>query len=205
MSFVPIAPVAPGEPAVSSWANNVRGNLNWLHDNTMVRLGTVSLSTNTSTIEFTGIPTGSAFRQLYLFGHARSSIASDFTSLNLRINGDVGTNYYGQEVVNTNGTVTGATRLASSFIRVCPMPGNTATPTQSFGNFEARIFDPGVTSRHATVQVSGGGSSGGSSLQDSRGVARWNNNAAVTSILLYVAGSGTDLRAGTVATLYGVR
>lgn len=154
-----------------------------------VALANVTLGANASSVTFSNINQG--FRDLILI-HTGSSTNDSINSLQLRLNGDSGSNYP-QVLMAADGGPVSATFTDSGLI--C---GYTISSGGAMNI--AQIMDYSATNKHKTAL------SRHNAMPESRTRAiagRWTNTAAVTSITCRVD-TGASFVAGSTFALYGI-
>lgn len=183
-------------------ASGISGNLTpaWSPEGAYDSLATISLSTATSSITFSGIPTGYKHLQLRIL--ARATYASSDTGGILNFNGDSGSNYAWHRVYGDGGTVTTTASSSATFARIDRMSG-ASTTANVFGGFIVDILDYANTSKYKTMRSIGGYDANGAGWIGLNS-ALWMSNSAITSITFANADS-TNLVQYTQAALYGVK
>lgn len=168
-------------------------------------LSTVTLSANTSTIEFTGIP--DQYTHLQIRGIARGTYAGGYDRLDFRFNNDSGANYY-RHLLLCDGVTsppntysyTGESLLVAAYIAGANAASN------NFGSFILDIFDYADTEKFTTIKCFGGADNNGSgTYYTSYNTGTWPNTTKVSSIKLGPIEQGTSLAAYSSMTLYGVK
>lgn len=164
-------------------------------------LGSVYVSTATSTITFSSIP--QTYQHLEIRSHAASS-ASNNQYVKLVLNSDTGANY-AEHHLSGNGTSTpsGANSSLSNggFFWAMGIPGTSLTSVFAAG--ATSILDYSSTSKYKTVLSFDGfdaNGSGGIELVSNL----WQSTSAVTSITLTV-NEGYNFRQYSSFSLYGVK
>lgn len=177
---------------VGIYASQISGHL-WAPEGAYDALATVTLSANTTSITFTGIPGG--YKHLQIRGIANSSSGSEDNQV-LRFNGDSGNNY-SQHLLYGNGSSAFSSGNPSSSIPYPSLPGTS-------GNFTASvidILDYASTTKNKTVRILGGwetNSTGRMSLTS----GAWYNLSPITSIAFTC---GANLTQYSSFALYGVK
>ena len=157
---------------------------------TYTPLATVTLGASASSVTFSSIP--ATYRDLVLV-HTGTSTNTSANSLQVRLNGDSGSNYPGVLMASDKGTVNSASFTSSGLI--CGLTINTG-PNVNI----AQIMDYSATDKH-TASISRD-----NAMPDSRiraTASRWANTAAVTSLLCRID-SGANFNAGSTFALYGI-
>lgn len=172
-------------------------SITWLPGNGMVLIATRILTVNTATLT---ISVPSVFNNLILIGVGRTTQATTFNDLLLRMNADAtATNYWYQRVRSSNATTLGA--AANAAVGIAQFPG-TSINVSCAGNFICTIFEYNSPFFKKFSSVSGinGLTAANSSLQTVTG--QWNNTTAITSITLLMATS--SIATNSRIRLYGV-
>jgi hypothetical protein len=157
---------------------------------TYTSLANITLGSSASSVTFSSIP--ATYRDLVLI-HTGTSTNTSVNSLQIRVNGDSGSNYFGVVMASDNGTIGSASFTDSGFIA-----GYTLNTGPS-GNI-AQIMDYSATDKHKTMITRN------NTMPDSRvrSIAmRWANTAAITSLLCRID-SGASFNSGTTLALYGI-
>ena len=159
-------------------------------------LATVTLSANTSSITFAGIPSG--YKHLQIRASARYSTGTE-TGVKMRLNGDTGSNYAYHELYGTGtgaGAAAGTTQTAISDTMYI---NSTASV---FGGAVIDILDYANTNKYKTIRsLNGADVNGGGYITFMSGL--WQNTAAITSIEMYVAANA--MTQYSTFALYGVK
>jgi hypothetical protein len=165
-------------------------------------LATVTLSATTSSITFTGIPSG--YKHLQIRGISRDTrTGANEQSVMMRFNGDSGSNYslhilegYG------SGTPTSGATTSSTQIKISLSPTADAT-SNIFGGFVADVLDYSSTVKNKTSRSLYGDDQNGSGTVGFASGA-WYNTGAITSINIYPTNSQSFVAYSQFA-LYGVK
>jgi hypothetical protein len=162
---------------------------------TYTPLATVTLASTAATVTFSSIP--ATYRDLILVVANLSATAAN--TLYARLNGDTGSNY---SFVIASGTSSGATSpsSASNSNGLFMGAANTGLPITSPSQAILQIMDYSATDKHKTA-LGRYGSTGPSEVEMS--ATRWANTAAVTSLVVRIAPSGS-FNSGVSFSLYGV-
>lgn len=175
-------------------ASGISGNLTppWSPEGAYDSLATISLSTATSTITFSSIPTGYKHLQIRY-----STLASAFVNdILLRFNNDSGSNYSGHYLYGSGSSaVAGGSGGQSSIY--AGYTGNTTSPS---GTVLDILDYANVNKNKTTRALSGADNNGSGFIQLVSGA--WFNTSAVTSITLT---TGTTWQANSSFALYGVK
>lgn len=165
--------------------------------NTYVALDTVTVSgSSTSTIQFTGIPSG--YTDLVVVANLRSSDSrSGYQSVSYTFN-STGSNQYGGTVLYGNGSTASSYRQPneSVFEGLCIMNGSTSG---IFYTNILNIMNYSNTNIYKSVLMEMGNAGLGAYKQ----AVTWRNTAAITSIQI-AEPSNLAWVAGSSATLYGI-
>ncbi len=159
-----------------------------------------TLSSSTSTISFTSIPSTYKTLQLRVLGRTDRGSNDDF--VNIRFNSDSGSNYTYHIMRGDGSSVLVAPGTSQASIDA-PWIAASSASANIFGTFITDIHDYASTSKNKTTRtISGYDLNGSGSLRFSSGL--WLNTAAITSITL-IPGIGTNFVSGSVFSLYGIK
>ena len=150
-------------------------------------------------ITFSSIP--STFAHLQIRCLAKSTTGTP--AINLRINGDTGSNYTRHRFIG-NGTSFSATADVSQ--TQIPVLGNAGLPSASntYGVAIYDILDYTNTNKYTTVRVLAGQDSNGSGGVDFTS-GLWLNTAVISSLTFRTANSGEPFTTATRFALYGIK
>jgi len=150
-------------------------------------------------ITFSSIP--STFTHLQIRCLARTTVGGG--SINIRINGDTGSNYTRHRIIGS-GTAASATGDVSQ--TQIPVLGNAGLPSASdtYGVAIYDILDYTNTNKYKTVRVLAGQDSNGSGGVDFTS-GLWLNTAAISSLTFKSNNSGEPFTTATRFALYGIR
>jgi hypothetical protein len=155
----------------------------------------VTLASNASTIEFTSI--AATYSDIIIQGLTRSTRGAGAEDLYLRMNTDVGDNYYSVYMYGA-GAASSFTQNSSGMAVAI----NTSASSQAAGSFssmQASVMDYSASDKHTSV-LSRNGGNGQNEVWT--GAHRWANNSAVTSLILYYKIG--QIAAGTTISIYGI-
>lgn len=167
---------------------------------TYVPIQTISLTSNTSEINFTGIPQN--FTDLYIVCYTRSTRTSDpFENMLLQFNGNASGNYSGIQM-GADGSGTFSFRNSNSNQIEC---GRLSPSINSYIGFDPifiNVMSYSNTTTNKTVLCRS------NSLNESQKVnalmGMWRQTAAITSVRIYPGQSGSQFVSGSTFTLYGI-
>lgn len=168
-------------------------------------LETTVLSSNTASVTFSSLGSYSAYKHLQLRIVARdtNSFASTIRDLNMRFNGDSGTNYFGHELIGDPSWpgVFSQNLGNTSRIRARATIDDSATANVYVASIWD-ILDFNNTSKNKTVRILSGTNQGNNDARIVLTSGAWNNTAAITSITI----TGADQhKTGSRFSLYGVK
>ena len=199
---------AGGFKAITRYPDMLAGNTvwnPWSPTGAYDALATVNLSANTTSVTFSGIPTGYKHLQLRLF--ARTDRASNLDGVKINFNGDTAANYsfhlvYGEGASAGAGAISGASGTYGFL-------GNIAGASQTTGVFGTAVVDIleyGNTNTYKTVRSLCGddNNSGVNYGFISLSSSNWRSTSAVTSITLDQE-SGSNFVQYSSFALYGVK
>ena len=162
---------------------------------TYTPISSITLSANTATITFSGIP--QTYTDLILVAQAKSTTSgSSFNNYRIQFNGDT-TSLYSDTFLSGNGTSATSTRdSGQTVIYAGILPQTSASAEVSIFHF----MNYSNTTTNKTVLCRGnmGGTSGGVNAT----VGLWRSTAAITRIDLFM--SSADITSGSTFTLYGI-
>lgn len=175
-------------------------------ESAIVLIAETILSIDTASIAFTNIPP--VYRHLRLIVRARSGFAGYFDELILRLNGDTGLNYDAQYagVLDDGSTVSAGASSGNGQARFAFMPAASASDATRFATVDGTLYYYSRTDLPRmgifTNAYSDALDSGNGLMQT---FAHWNNTADVVTNLQISSTNMANLKAGTIATLYGIR
>ena len=185
-------------------ASGISGHLTppWSPEGAFDALATVTVpSGGSSSITFSGIPTGYKHLQLRLTGRiTRSGEASDFFTI--RYNSDTGSNYAWHALEGSGATTYSEGGGGTSL----PRNGDIAASTAASGIFGVGVIDVldyNNTNKYKTTRSFTGRDANGSGWVWF-GSSLWMNTSAINSIT-FIPTYGTDFQQHTQIALYGVK
>jgi hypothetical protein len=163
-------------------------------------LATVTVSANTTTITFAGIPADYKHLQLRLI--ARNSLSQTYNFLRLRLNGATGASYSRHALLG-NGSAASANASANdTLIGMGEIPAASAS-ANIFGTAVIDILDYKDTNKNRTVRgLIGEDKNGSGTIYLASGA--YYSTTAVTSLSLF-CGDGGDFVANSTFALYGIK
>jgi hypothetical protein len=168
-------------------------------------LETTTLSTASSSVTFSGLGAYSDYKHLQIRVVARrASSGSGGDSMNIRVNGDTGSNYAYHRLYGFNGSVASNSGSSVSLIETYKvLPGNSEA-AGIFGSVIIDALDFSNNSKKTTLRTLGGFTASSDSAESAVALTSglWNNTNAVTSIETYYS---SDFLAGSRFSLYGVK
>ena len=169
-------------------------------------LESVTLSTDTATVSFTGLGSYSDYKHLQIRATTRAN-TSGFATQYMLFNGDTGSNYTTHRLFASSSSSTpgAGTYLNEGYIRFADNDRLTQSIADSFSPSVVDIYDFASTNKTTTVRVLEGrvgGDPGSSSNNVAIRSGLWNSTAAVTSIEFKTFASYV---AGTRFSLIGVK
>lgn len=156
-------------------------------------IATTTLSTATATITFSTI--SGSFTDLVVVFNGGMNTAAD--NLYIRFNSDTGNNYSSTRL-HGNGTSAVSDRQSNSDRMNIDQSGYMSTDLTCVEIFH--VMNYANTTTYKTVVIRASEASSGTAA----GVGLWRNTNAITSITLGGTGGG-NLKAGSIATLYGIK
>ena len=186
-------------PILGIWASQNYPRITGSYDS----IATYSISSNTSSVTFSSLPTG------YKHFQIRSSIRTDrsdswFDALLIRVNNDSATSSYSAHYLSGVGTsaVAGNESGGNNGAVAYRLAGSQALASV-FGSIVTDILDVYDTNKYKTIRSLGG-------MEDNtRGEiyltsAAWLSTAAISSLVL-LPRNGTNFVAGSKIALYGIK
>ena len=148
---------------------------------------------------FTSIPSTFQHLQIRCFMNANNTSAA----INLRLNGDTGSNYTRQRLISPRTT---PTAVVGTTLSQMPMLGNAGLPTVSltYGVSIIDILDYANTNKYKVVRYLSGQDSNTSGGVDI-GSGLWTSTSAITSITIKTNDSGQPLNTASHIALYGIK
>jgi hypothetical protein len=152
---------------------------------------------------FSSLPTG--YRAFRIEAYGRTDVVATSTNIWLQFNGDTGNNYdwqYSQSTGDANSTPSDLQATNHAIAGV--LTASTAVASAP-GQAYIDIPQPEGTTFHKLIHFRGGllHTAAGTGCLDFRGMGRWRNTAAITSITVLL--DTGNFVAGTKIGLYGVR
>jgi len=181
--------VAAGVP---SWATAASGG-------GLTLLETITFNNTVTT--YTSATIAGTYKNLRIVGQGLQEGGTAAGEINLRFNGDTGSNYQYAFVRNTNATLVGrpTSGAATSSIVTCQSLALSADTSIRFGQIQITIpLYSGANYKSINYQCSD--NSGGQS-NNGAGGGTWNNTAAITSIT-FIEGNSANFKAGSLK-IYG--
>lgn len=200
MSFTTVPTKVSGDVFTAAmWTTYVQGNLN---TGVLRALGDSILGSDQASVTFSSIDQN--FAHLLLAVYGRSDRAAVTDSIAVRFNADSGANYYEEFETIAGTTATPNESLGSSRLEVGTCPANTAAANLFasalgfIGHYAQAINKKSLV---AMTGLGWGTTTGMAGLSLFGGY--WNNTAALTTVAV-IPSSGTNIKTGSRATLYGM-
>jgi len=161
---------------------------------TYEKIATTTLSSTASTITLSSIP--ATYTDLVAVINIGTDVAGN---MQVRLNGDTGSNYSTLTLIAYNNTVTGSGTYSLSFMYAAvagalPLTIGPASAILQFNNYSNSTTYKTMLARYAAAGVP----------EVDATVCTWRNTAAITSINLS-SYSGSVYLVGTRVTLYGIK
>jgi hypothetical protein len=194
---------ANGDSAASAASNSVAPVMSGDFES----ISSTTLSTNSSSITFSSIP--STYKHLQIRGIARSSNSFYNGGVILRLNGDSGSNYsrhrfegFGESALSQDGT-------ASATSTQLTVSTGGASLSNNFSVFVLEILDYSNTNKNTTMRCLTGYDNNGNGSGNDRGVIQinssvWDNTSAVNSIV-FTLNDSSNFVSGSKFALYGIK
>lgn len=165
--------------------------------NALELISTQLLSSTTSTVTFSGIP--STFKHLQVRITARQDTSYTVSSLLMRLNSDSGSNYSWHRLQAGGGSVSSGAFTSQSQMGI-GVSTDAGSTSNAFGGFIVDILDYANTNKNKTVRTLGGFAVSSNVIELKSGA--WYNTSAVNA--LSFTGDGSYV-AGSRFSLYGVK
>jgi hypothetical protein len=168
-------------------------------------LGSVTVSSSTTSIVFTGIPTN--YQHLQIRGLFRSDKSADTNAdLYLYLNGDTSTANYTRHYLRGNGTAASAFGVASSVFPVAGEAPAASSPASVFGATIIDILDYANVNKYTNVRTLHGDEQSTGTTQSNiyQTSSLWTNLSPVTSLTFNLQAT-TNFVTNSTFALYGVK
>jgi hypothetical protein len=162
-------------------------------------LANITTTATQTVVTFSSIP--GTYRDLYLV--IRRAGLGGGAAL-IKVNNDAGTNYNGT-VLRANGTTANGVNInAYNYGATLGLYANESGNNDLF--YDVWMPDYATTDKHKNLMIRANqaGIGGSSYSAVEMNISKWNNTAAVTSLVIYFAPSGPTMGVGTTMALYGV-
>ena len=161
---------------------------------TYEKIATTTLTSTAATITLSSIP--ATYTDLIAVVNIGADVAGN---MQVRLNGDTGSNYSTLTAIAYNNTVTGSGTYSLSFMYAAvagalPLTVGPASAVMQFNNYSNSTTYKTMLARYAAASVP----------EVDATVCTWRNTAAITSINLS-SYSGSVYLVGTTFTLYGIK
>ena len=166
-------------------------------------ISTTLISTNTSSVTFSNLDTLD-YRHLQFRIAVRNSFTgfAGIRNVNVRLNGDSGTNYRGHILEGNGSAVQSNDTGATTALRIQSVAPDNDTTANVFGVLVADILDYKSPNKNTTMRaLSGNALSGNNRITLTSSF--WNNTAAVTT--MEVSFDTFNAVAGSRISLYGIK
>lgn len=168
-------------------------------------IATVTASGSSSTIEFTSIPSTYQHLQIRFRTRATSTIING--NLDIRFNGDTGSNYSYRAIAASNTNVTVNRGATQSTIRMNNCVPGTSSLASLTGVGVIDIFDYTSTTRYKTLRGFHGKNENNSSFTYNYVTLQagtWNSGSVISSIQI-LSTNGDNFTTATEFALYGIK
>lgn len=145
-------------------------------------LATVTLSAATSSITFSGIPSGYKHLQLRMF--AQTNRASGLSNCQVQLNADTGSNYSWHSLVGSGSAVSASAGTSTTFMVLGSnsIPSSGAQPN-IYNGLVIDVLDYADVNKYKTLRGLGGNDANGSGYV-SLNSGSWRNTSGITSITI---------------------
>jgi hypothetical protein len=191
-TFTATATNSNGTSAASSASSSATPSA-WAPEGAYDSLGTVTLSTATPSVTFSGIPSG--YKHLQIRG---TLLTSGATNPSFNFNGDTGSNYAWHHLWGTGVSAASNYGSGQTFMYFNYNP-STSYPS----SFVIDILDYASTTKYKTSRTLAGSDTNGGTSEIAIWSGLWQNTNAITSITLN--GAGVNFTQYSSFALYGVK
>ena len=164
-------------------------------------IATYTASGSTDTITFSSIP--STYKHLQIRFIARGNAATANNVVNIRANGDTGSNYAYHDLEGDGSSASAYGTSAQTLIYGSIIALGSAS-SNVMGAQIIDLLDYASTNKTKTFRIMGAYDNNGSG-QLRFGSGLWNSTSAVTSISLICQGSGNTFNSASTFALYGIK
>jgi hypothetical protein len=159
-----------------------------------------TLTSNTSEINFSSIPTTFTHLQIRIFGRGTTSF-SDGLTLYTRLNNDSGANYADHQVFGNGSSAFSSGGTSKTQMDASQVFADSSATANIYGVTIVDILDYANTNKNTTIRTLGGWDGSSTKGRATLASGLWMNTAAVNAIKFLIDGSFV---AGTRADLYGI-
>jgi hypothetical protein len=182
-------------------ASQISGKL-WQPDGAYDSLATVTLSSTTASVTFSGIPSVYKHLQIRLIARSnRAAVVND--SFHLQFNSDTSANYADHYLIGDGSTASAGAETSVTNIGLYRITGAGAG-SNTFGASVIDILDYQNTNKYKTVRALSGDDNNGDG-RISLGSGLWQSNSAITGITLFPNSGSSSFVQYSQFSLYGVR
>ena len=153
-----------------------------------------------STFTLSSIP--ATYSSLQIRGIGRSARAAAFDTMNIRINGDTGSNYSYHALYGNGASATAAGYATATAGEWGNIPAATATAS-AFGATIIDILDYASTTKYKTIRIFTGDDRNGGGLSY-LGSVLWQSTSAITSVTMF-SSTSNNYSSGSTFALYGIK
>jgi hypothetical protein len=166
-------------------------------------IATVTVGSPVSSITFSSIPATYTHLQVRVF--ARSARADWGDTLQVRVNGDTGANYYGHYLLgNGASTFAGSYGATTGFV-YCGTVAAGSAPSGTFGGPIIDILDYQNANKNKIFRVLHGADNNSTNGAVGFLSAAWNNSSTAINSLVFSVDSASNFTQYTQFALYGIK
>ncbi len=155
-----------------------------------------------SSVTFSSIP--STYTHLQVRVSARTARAEWGDTLQVRINGDTGANYYGHYLLGNGAAIFAGSYGASTGLLYCGTVSAGLAPANTFGGPIIDILDYASVNKNKVFRVLHGADNNSSNGAVGFLSAAWNNSGTAINSLVFSVDSASNFNQYTQFSLYGV-
>jgi hypothetical protein len=166
-------------------------------------IATVTLGTAASSVTFSSIPSTYTHLQVRVF--ARSARADWGDTLQVRVNGDTGANYYGHYLLGNGAATFAGSYGATTGLLYCGTVSAGSAPVGTFGGPIIDILDYTSANKNKVFRVLHGADNNSSNGAVGFLSAAWNNSSTAINSLVFSVDSASNFAQYTSFALYGIK
>lgn len=156
-----------------------------------------------SSVTFSSIP--STFTHLQVRIIARSARSAWGDTLQVRINGDTGANYYGHYLLGDGANPSAGSYGATTGLVYCGQTAAASAPSGTMGVSIIDILDYKSTNKNKVIRILDGADNNSANGAIGFRSGAWNNSSTAINSLVFSVDSATNFQQYSHFALYGIR